>query len=377
MEKACSHKKNNVRGQTLVLAVVLLSLCSTLMLGLFQVSLAVQEKIRLQLSSDMAVLSALNCQANGLNSIAMANRAILANDALAGQLNAMVSEATFYRRLAEKFQKLLRFIPYAGTVSGFISTGIHALERTFRRAAAFTLPLAQYSNTALRKGQETVRYLLPFYSLRAARTTLKENMPLAQITTPSEALLLRQARSLQKSFTEMEPGTTRILKAKTMDHHTLDRNWRIRVAGLSPVKKTGGTTILPENLIANDTLRLKVFRRLRWRWKTVLNANSSATDFGYQSPSGLMSIDIDKDKSALSLPILVQSEMPLSIVKGPFKEKKLLALSAARLSYRRESRVDESANIFNPFWKTELIPVASDPTAKRIIPEIILKEVRH
>ncbi len=376
MQTTRSHNKN-MRGQTLVLAVILLSLCSTLMLGLFQVSLAVQEKIRLQLSADMAVLSALNCQANGLNSIAMANRAILANDALAGQLNAMVSEITFYRKLAEKFKRLLRLIPYAGPISDFISTGIHTMERTIRRAATITLPLAHYSNVALRKSQETVRLLLPFYSLNAARTTLKENMPQAQMTVPSEALVLRQARSLQKSITEVEPESANTLKVKTMDHHTLRRNWRIKVAGLSPVKKIGGTTITPDDLVASDKLRLKVFRRLRWRWKTVLTTQSRASDFGYQTPADLMSIDTTDVQSALSLSLLVQSEMPSPIVKGPFKEKKLFALSAGRLIYRRDSRDDEAANVFNPFWKTELMPVASEPTARRIIPEIILKEVRH
>ena len=376
MQKVHSHSRK-MRGQTLVLAVVLLSLCSTLMLGMFQVSLAVQEKIRLQLSADMAVLSALNCQANGLNSIAMANRAILANDAMAGQINAMVSEATFYRRLTEEFQRLLRFIPYAGPVSSFISSGAHTIEKVIRKAASVTLPLTHYSNVALRKAQETVRILLPFYSLRAARATFKVNMPQAQMTIPSEALVLRQARSLQKSFTEVQPGSANTLKAKTMDRHTLKRNWRIKVAGLSPVKKTGGTTITSDELVARDKLQVKVFQRLRWRWKTVLATQSQASDFGYQTPAKLMSIDTSEIQSALSLPILVQSDMPSSIVNGPFKEKKLLALSAGRLLYRRDNRADETANIFNPFWRAELMPVASEPTAKRIIPEIILKEVRH
>lgn len=376
MRKTDAHS-GKMKGQTLVLAVVLLSLCSTLMLGLFQVSLAVQEKIRLQLSADMAVLSALNCQANGLNSIAMANRAILANDALAGQLNAMVSESTFYRRLAEKFRKLLRFIPYAGPVSSFISSGAHAIERVIRKAASVTLPLAHYSNIVLRKGQETIRLLLPFYSLKAARSTLEENMPHAQMTAPSQALLFRQARSLQKSITGLDTREVTILKTKTMDRHTLSRNWRIKVAGLSPVKKNGGTAISSEDLAATDRLRLKVFKRLRWRWKTVLAVRSQASDFGYQTPADLMSIDTSDIQPALSLPIMVQSEMPTPLGKGPFKEKKLRALSAARLIYRRESRPGEKANLFNPFWKTELIPVASEPTARQIIPEIILKEVRH
>ncbi|MCJ7501002.1 hypothetical protein MUP29_12190, partial [bacterium] len=164
---------------------------------------------------------------------------------------------------------------------------------------------------------------------------------------------------------------------KTMDRHTLKRNWRIKVAGLSPVKKTGGTTITSDELVARDKLQVKVFQRLRWRWKTVLTTQSRASDFGYQTPAKLMSIDTSDIQSALSLPILVQSDMPSSIVNGPFKEKKLLALSAGRLLYRRDNRADETANIFNPFWRAELMPVASEPTAKRIIPEIILKEVMH
>lgn len=376
MQKTHSHSRS-MKGQTLVLAIVLLSICSTLMLGLFQVSLAVQEKIRLQLSADMAVLSALNSQANGLNGIAMANRAILANDALAGQLNAMVSESTFYRKLAEKFRKLLRFIPYAGPVSSFISSGAHAIEKVIRKAASLTLPLAHYSNIALKKSQETVRRLLPFYSLRAARTTLEENFPHARITAPSQALLLRQARSLQKTITILDTREVNILKAKTMDRHTLSRNWRIKLGGLSPVKKNGGTTITSGDLAATDRLRLKVFRRLRWRWKTVLSIKSRASDFGYQTPADLMSIATSETHSALSLPIMVQAEMPTPLGKGPFKDQKLRALSAAKLIYRRESRPGEKANLFNPFWKTELIPVASEATAARIIPEIILKEVRH
>jgi hypothetical protein len=113
-----------------------------------------------------------------------------------------VSETTFYRRLVEKFKKLLRFIPYAGTISGLLATGAHTIEKAMRKAASMALPLARYLNAALRKGQETVRYLIPFYSLKAAASTLEENMPRAQLTVPSKALLLRQARSVQKNITE-------------------------------------------------------------------------------------------------------------------------------------------------------------------------------
>ena len=370
-------RRTNMGGQTLVMAVLLLTLCSTLLMGLFHISLAAQAKIRLQLSADLAVLSALNCQANGLNSIALTNRAILANDALVGQLNSLVSESAFYRKLAEKFEILLKFIPYAGTVSGLVSTGAGIIERTIRRTASFTLPLAHYHNNALRKSQEIARYLLPVYSLKAARSTLKENMPSAQITGTSEALVFKQATLLQKSIKGLVPEEGKSLKAMTMDPHTMKRNWRIKVAGISPVKKTGATSITTADLVAGDKLRIKVFKRFRWRWKTAISTESRASDFGYQTPSDLMSIETDGIQRALSISILVQSDMPATVIKGPFKENKLRALSAGQLTYTRDTKAEESMNIFNPFWKAELIPVAKQPTVKRIIPEVILREVRH
>lgn len=364
-------------GQTLVLAVVLLGLSSTLLLGLFKVSVAAKEKIRLQLSADLAVLSTLNCQANGLNSIALANRAILANDALAAQLNALVSEITFYRRLVEKFKKILRFIPYAGTASTFVAKGIQIFEKAIKRTASLTLPPARYSNSAMRKSQEAVRYILPIYSLKAARLTLEENVPEAQMTALGRSLQLRQTRSLQKAFRETEASITYDLREKTMDRHTLSRNWGIKVAGLSPIKKIGGTTITPTDLAATDSLRLKVFKRLRWRWKTVLHTRSNASDFGYHPPAHLLSMEIAGLRSALNLPILVSTKVPEFIAKDPFQQRKLFALSAGRLLYRRPSREGEGPNLFNPFWEAQLSPVADDPTARSALPEIILNEVRH
>lgn len=372
-----SHNVKSDRGQTLVLAIVLLTLCSTLMLGLFQVSLVVQEKIRLQLSADMAVLSALNCQANALNSLAIANRAILANDASAGQLNALISETTFYRKLADKFQKLLRFIPYIGPVSNFISTGIYAIEKTIKRSASIILPLAHFSNTALRKSQESILYLLPLCSLQSARSTLKKNTPSAQMTQSSRVLLLKQVRSLQKSISKLDHRNINKLKAQTMDRHTLKRNWRIKLAGMSPIKKTGGTKISSDDLIARDKLRLKVFRRFRWRWKTAISVRSKSSDFGYHSPSNFLTLEHGNEKLAFSFPIMVRSKMPLLMANSPFNKNWLIAVSAGRLTYKRESKPDEGANLFNPFWKAELIPVADEPTARRIIPEVVLKEVRH
>lgn len=369
----CRHE----RGQTLILAVVLLSLCCTLLLGLFQVSLAVREKIRLQMTADMAVLSALNCQANGLNFIATANRAVLANDALAGQLNALVSESAFYSKLVDRFRNLLRFVPYAGPISGLIAAGARTFENLMRRAAAAVLPMARISNVLIRKAQESVRLVLPYYSLKAARQSVVRNMPHAKITVASEALLLHRGHSLSGAITELPEGASADLRTATMDRHTLRRNWRVRIAGFSSLKKTGGSTVTRNDAAGNDRLRTKVFRRLRWRWKTVLSTESRASDFGYSPPASFLTLGSERGNTPLSLSMVVRAGIPPSAGGGLFRQRELTAVAAGRLYYRRESRVEEPPNLFNPFWRAGLIPVAEEPLVRRIIPETVLKEVRH
>lgn len=369
--------KNKESGQTLTLAIVTLMICSNMLLALFQISLTVQKKIRLQISTDLALLSALNSQANGLNSIAFANRAILANDALVGQINALVSEASFYKKLVDKFNRLLRFIPYAGPLSRFLLTGIQIVEKTIRKSAFLTSPVAHFSNITLRKGQEGIITLLPIASLQSAKSSLRENMPNSILPPISRTLLRRQARLLKKCIYHTGPKDTESLKAQTMDRHTMKRNWNIRVAGISPVKKIGGTTITTKDLEARDKLKVKVFSRLHLRWKTFISTGSNASKFGYTTPSDFLSLDSVKNHEAFSVSILVKVKMPSLMDVDHFQKKDLMALSAGRITYRRYSKIKEEPNLFNPFWKAELTAINEEPTAKHLLPKFILKEILH
>jgi hypothetical protein len=365
------------KGQILILSALFLGLFSSLLVGLFQVSFAVQKKIRLQISADAAILSALNCEANALNTIALTNRAVLANDALAAQLNSLVSESSFYQKLAERFSRLLRFIPYAGPVSLFLSKGAKTLETIFRRTTSEVLPFADLSNTSLTAARKGIRQLFPLYTLKAAQRTLAMNMPQAELTSLSHGALIRQTRSLQNNLSNLGRQDIEKMRMETMDRHTKKRNWRISIAGISPIKKSGGTRLDNGNLVAQDKMRMKVFSRLRVRWKTVLSTRSRANDFGYHPPNDLTTLLKGKERPLLSLGITVQSDLPDVSMDLPLGKQKLTAISAATLVYRRESRPDEAPDTFNPFWTTRLIPVASEPTLKKAFPEFILKEVRH
>jgi len=157
----------------------------------------------------------------------------------------------------------------------------------------------------------------------------------------------------------------------------LKRNWKVELAGMSPVKKNGGTTVTSDDLISRDILRIKVLRRFRLRWKTFISTKSKASDFGYETPDDFLSLDPANIPEAFSVPILVKSRMPSILASGPFKERALMALAAGRLTYVRGSRIDEGPNLFNPFWRAELTAIASEAASKRLIPEFVLKEIQH
>ena len=98
---------------------------------------------------------------------------------------------------------------------------------------------------------------------------------------------------------------------------------------------------------------------------------------GYVPPETFVTLKRDNLPSSLSLSVLLRSEMPAPPGKGAERNRELLAIAAGRLVYRRESRPDEAENVFNPFWKAELIPVATEPLSKKLVPQAVLKGVRH
>jgi len=364
-------------GQALVLSIFFLCLFSIFLTGFFQTAWIVQQKIRLQLSADAAILSALNVQVNTLNTISLVNRGVLANDALAAQLNALVSESSFYRKMAEKFSRLLHFVPYAGAIANFLTRGIHTLEILIKRVAMGVLPVARLSNRSLEFSNRGIHHLFPHQCLNATKKVLSRNMPCAELHPLSHAEIIRQAYSMHRGLVDLDRENLERLRIGTMDKHTKTRNWRISIAGISPVKKTGGTSLHNGSLVARDKLKIRVFSSYRWKWKTVLSTKSDANDFGYRSPEHLLTLSSREKKPLLSLAIVAQATpvpFPGNLALG---ERKLTAVTAASLVYKRPSKPQEGANTFNPFWETRLIPVASEASLKKIIPDILLKEIRH
>ena len=364
-------------GQALILAVAFLSMGITLLLGIFNLSLAVKEKIRLQLSADLAVLTALNIQANALNAMAMGNRAILSNEAMVAQTNALVSEATFYRKLIEGFSRIIRFVPSYGPILGeLLRRGGRALEILARRGATILTPYAGTYNGLMEMERELILNTLPIVSLKGARDVTAGNFPRAAISPLSQALLAKQAHNLSSLITPLDEMEMRRILRLTLDPHTLRRNWSIGPGSLPfSVRKTGGSRIFADDFYAYDRLSIRTMKRFRIRQNTVIRASSRASDFGYRSHKELTNLG-DEDPST-GLTLMLVSEPPPVAPGLAGTGRKFFAVSSGGLYYRRPDRPDERPNLLNPFWHSRLIPVSRERNAKRIVPGLFLREIRH
>jgi len=361
----------------LVMSIVLLGLCATLITGLFRISFTVKEKIRLQVAADNAILSALSVQANALNTIAIGNRAIISNDSFIAGMNATASEISFYRKLAENFSRILRFIPNLGPLmAAGLTRGGRALELTVQRIASFIIPTLSIINRTLHREQNLIIAATPLLTWKVTSKTLEKCAPGSRLSSVSKAILLNKAAAFRKNFTKLDIPESQRLLEETIRGRTISRNWKSKIGGISlPVRKTGGTYFRKDDFHAFDNLRFRVFSRFRWRWKTVLSSNSNASKFGYQGQAALKTISDEYQPISLSIAVHSSKETDKNPLLGT--NKTLTAVSAGELYYLRKSRPEENRNLFNPFWKSRLMPVALETSAKKFIPQILLKEVHH
>lgn len=363
------------RGQALVATIVLAGIAAGLMCGLFAVASAVHHKIVLQTATDNALLSALNVQANGLNAIAVGNRAILSNDALAAALNSRVSEAIFYRKLAEKFARIVRFIPEAGP---FLSTALsksgRALERLMEQAAAFMTPVTRTVNRLIGGQQNVIARSLPALSLKAGKEVFREGAPGANLSAPSYALLARQSVSLSRSIQDLPAQKARLLLTATLDRHTRSRSWRAKVAGFRlPVKKYGGTAVTGSDLVSSDKLKLPRLTWRGWKWKTALSSRSRASNFGYHGQSPIKTMGDDMPRQTVTF--IAHRDMARSFAAA--RDRRIVAVASGELYFSGTTGPTEEPNLMNPGWRARLIPVADETNAARVTPGVALKEVLH
>ncbi len=366
----------DIHGQAALLTIVFLSMIIVLTGSLFKISIVVKEKIRLQIASDLALLSALNTQCTSLNAIAIGNRAILAHEAFSAQINAMVSESTFNRKMIESFGRLIRFIPgYGPILASALGKGGRFIEGVIRKAASILIPTASTLNRTINLKGYVIRKTLPVNSLKSAKDSLKITDPGANIIIPSQMQYIRRTVSLAEKIKPVDQKSFNYLIQNTLDRRTKKRNWKIGSGIFSlPIKKSGGTKLKTDDYWSSDVLKIKTFKRLQWKWKAILSASSAASEFNYRRTGEILNFSDDVPKSHT---IVLKKKLTSQKQVLPHINVSLLAVSSGEIYFHRPNRPDEEENLLNPFWFSRLIPVRDEESAKRLVPDVLLREIRH
>ena len=161
----------------------------------------------------------------------------------------------------------------------------------------------------------------------------------------------------------------------TLDHRTKKRNWNIGSGIFSlPIKKSGGTLLKSDDYRSSDVLKIKTFKRLQWKWKTILSASSAASEFNYRRTGKILNFTDNVPKSHT---IVLKKKLTSQKQVLPLINTSLLAVSSGEIYFRRPNRPDEEENLLNPFWFSRLIPVGDEESAKKLVPEVLLSEIRH
>ncbi len=344
---------------------------------LFKLSYCVQEKIQLQIATDLALRSALNTESNFLNSLAIGNRAVLAHEAMTAQANALVSESIFSRKLIDGFSSILKLLPgYGPILAGALAKGGHFVEIALKKISAVLIPAACTLNRILAHERNLMLKELPLAAIKSARDSLKISDPEARIIHPVQIQIIGRIGNLTNRIRYASSEQTQMLVRKTMDAHTINRSWRFGTGILSlPFRKTGGSRVETADHKAFDILKVRRFSLFGKKWKTAISAESSATDFKYRNTSKIF---ILKDSEIpLTHTLITRKKLPSFLGDKNNKLPTLTAASSGTVYFNRPGKPDEKANLLNPFWHSRLIPVREESSAKKFIPKFILAEVRH
>lgn len=154
--QAASHSKNARKqsGQTIVLILAFAAVLSVGLLMIFNTTQQVVAKRELVNAADAAAYSGATVIAQGLNFTASTNRAILANNALVGQMMSMRSTlamshyywkttATMWRAI----ESITKFIPYIGQFASAVSGGFQKFSKYFGHSIKFMRAIAEVMQT--------------------------------------------------------------------------------------------------------------------------------------------------------------------------------------------------------------------------------------
>lgn len=130
------------RGQSLVLAIAALLICSAGVFFLFNTSQLATAKMRLENTSDAAIYSMGTYHARVLNFHAYTNRTMVAEQVAIAQVVSMASWLSYAKVATTNLATITSWVPYLNAVTNAIKTGVSVFESSHRMLAAGQITLS-------------------------------------------------------------------------------------------------------------------------------------------------------------------------------------------------------------------------------------------
>lgn len=335
------------RGQALSAFVVVLAPLTGTALAVMAAARLVADQTRLQAAVDAAAYSAAVLEAETLNEVAVANRALVANLATSGQAVSAVAHLRTLARAARAAQAVGVAFPPLAPALGAAARTADGAAATAAAAARVTVPLARAAS-ALEVARTRAAILAADARLAgrvAAR--LRAAAPDARLTRFSASAL--RTAPLSRAIRRARPGDVPAVARGSLDAFTAGRRGAPfvgRTFEVARIGKRGDTGLGDDGTVrATDSIGVTLVRGKRFG----ATVRVDAAEFGHVAPPRGWRL------SAAEGPGAVRVEATLLSVAG----RQLTARAAARAVYRRPDRPDEAPDLFGPFWRPRLVPYAA------------------
>ena len=278
-----SGGRRNVRGQALVLFVVLVSILCLGLVLVFDTGQSVNKKVQLVNSADAAAYSVAVQQARTLNFAAYMNRGRVANEVAIAQLVSIWSWTNYLHAHTAIFIEVLswlKYIPYVGSVFAALEAGykvaealIGGIRTAYRPVASTAVQVLDELNGLLAGAARTFVRWGGIEAAQIAKDVLKKNDPTAEIDATGWVVLGQQltqaASDGPNSFLQKYdlPGRNRRsagmdryrnVVMESRDYFSADRSQRNSLL-IIKFPSNGGTDMVDYNRwSAIDTLQMKI-----------------------------------------------------------------------------------------------------------------------
>ena len=278
--------KNGIRGQAMVLGIVMLLVLCIGVIILFDTGQAVSKKVELVNAADAAAYSVAVQQARALNFAAYSNRARVANEVAVAQVIGIYSWMNQLHTATIVFEKtmnVLSGIPYVGIVFKslavvFKAAGkvLKAARTTFHGVAEVAVRTIDELNGALATAANTILdYVSTVDGLLVARNVISRNSPDASLSAVGTGVLTSQLATAKSGFlhtyriprssgsgsASARAGADRFRNVvmQSRDKFSWDRSGHDWNLGIIKFEQSGGTDMVDYNRwAAADALSLKV-----------------------------------------------------------------------------------------------------------------------